>query len=307
MKYTNGLQLHNAVFTANDDIALLRGLREKIYGSDFNLSVFLGEGHQALKLIADSATRIAKALAKTKRGDLVGAARELVNGTGREIRRHRNFKDFGRKSAKSTSNSWLELQYGWLPLLKDTHEAAQMLAHATHAPFQTTFRVSKTREKKETRTGGGSTPLDRRYYWSMRTTQRVRLSVIVREKPSAFYALGLQNPELVAWELLPFSFVVDWFIPIGQYLEARAATSAIAGTYITSSRISGEFTGVTGALLVKGAYARRGSFTRTVSTTPPSVPLPTFKGLGQIASWQHCANAIALLVSPALKGLSKLK
>lgn len=34
--------------------------------------------------------------------------------------------------------------------------------------------------------------------------------------------------------------------------------------------------------------------TRVVSSTL-NVPLPTFKGLGQIASWQHCLNAVSLL------------
>jgi hypothetical protein len=32
-------------------------------------------------------------------------------------------------------------------------------------------------------------------------------------------SFGLLNPAAVAWELLPFSFVVDWFLPVGRYLE----------------------------------------------------------------------------------------
>lgn len=32
--------------------------------------------------------------------------------------------------------------------------------------------------------------------------------------------VGLTNPLSVAWELIPFSFVVDWFLPIGKYLDA---------------------------------------------------------------------------------------
>jgi hypothetical protein len=38
--------------------------------------------------------------------------------------------------------------------------------------------------------------------------------------------LGLLNPLSLAWELLPYSFVIDWFLPIGDYL---AATTASAG------------------------------------------------------------------------------
>lgn len=34
---------------------------------------------------------------------------------------------------------------------------------------------------------------------------------------------GISNPALLAWELLPWSFVIDWFIPVGDYLESLSA------------------------------------------------------------------------------------
>ncbi len=35
--------------------------------------------------------------------------------------------------------------------------------------------------------------------------------------------LGLANPAIVVWELIPFSFVVDWFVTVGQFLENGSA------------------------------------------------------------------------------------
>lgn len=32
--------------------------------------------------------------------------------------------------------------------------------------------------------------------------------------------LGLTNPAEVAWEVVPFSFVIDWFIPVGNFLSS---------------------------------------------------------------------------------------
>jgi len=292
--FQNGDAPDKELLSSNDKLKVLAGLREKIYGSDFNMSVFLGESHQTLGLIADSATRIARSLKQLKHGDIVGAAKSLVEGTGRKLRTHNH----RRATSDTMSNNWLELQYGWLPLIGDTHDAAQSLAHAMYAPFQTTFRVGRTRERKEITTAENQPGLcmsSSIFTYGFRTTQRYGLTLIIKERPSSFYALGLMNPEIVAWELMPWSFVIDWFLPIGQYLDARAAASCIAGTYITSNRINGDFMGCQGNLRQLGAYWHRGSFVRTVSTTPPPVPLPRFVGLDKALSWKHCVNALALL------------
>jgi hypothetical protein len=36
-------------------------------------------------------------------------------------------------------------------------------------------------------------------------------------------ALGLNNPLKAIWEIMPFSFVVDWFLKISSHLTLRAA------------------------------------------------------------------------------------
>jgi hypothetical protein len=37
-------------------------------------------------------------------------------------------------------------------------------------------------------------------------------------------ALGLANPVAIAWELIPFSFVVDRFVDVGSYLNSYSET-----------------------------------------------------------------------------------
>lgn len=39
----------------------------------------------------------------------------------------------------------------------------------------------------------------------------------------ALASLGLLNPASLAWELVPLSFVVDWIVPVGPFLEAMTA------------------------------------------------------------------------------------
>jgi hypothetical protein len=45
-------------------------------------------------------------------------------------------------------------------------------------------------------------------------------AVIRKNTDSVPEALGFSSPLVVGWELVPFSFVVDWFCSIGQWLEA---------------------------------------------------------------------------------------
>jgi hypothetical protein len=44
---------------------------------------------------------------------------------------------------------------------------------------------------------------------------------------SELQQLGLTNPALVAWELVPFSFVFDWFIQVGDWLTGLTALQGV--------------------------------------------------------------------------------
>jgi hypothetical protein len=39
--------------------------------------------------------------------------------------------------------------------------------------------------------------------------------------------LGLTNPLAIAWELVPFSFVLDWLVPVGTWLQSLDATLGV--------------------------------------------------------------------------------
>nr|UJQ85798.1 MAG: hypothetical protein 1 [Leviviridae sp.] len=285
-----------SILTTNDQLKCLGKLREKLTGSDFDMSVFLGEGHQTLKLIGDTAIRIAKSLHHLRRGDFAGTARSLLEGTSRKpIKPYKEMKPF-KPTSERMSSHWLELQYGWLPLLNDVEGAAQTLAHTLSVPVQQTYRMSVRREQVVPGTAG--TLID-----GGRPTSEVSrmviyaLKVIVKEQPSQLAKLGLTDPTKVAWELMPWSFVVDWFIPIGDYLEARAITRVVHGTWVTSTfgKLNQYFVTLGGLSLRSQHVYAQVSLTRTVSTSPPDVPLPKVKPWKKIASIAHCLNAIALL------------
>lgn len=276
----------NTTWLANDDIALIGRLRTAIAGSDFNVGIVLGEGHQTLRLIADAATRIYRGLNAAKRLDYSGALYALTGSHGRMPRGVR----------RTASNMWLELQYGWKPLVQDIHSGAEFLAQKLNFGYQQSYKV---RLKKK----GGLTTTSPLYFFADAGENVCYGQLIARVREVDVPALaGLTDPLSVAWELLPWSFVADWVIPVGAYLSARGLAQSLQASYVKT--ITSRFT-VTQCHAVQTSSLspvtvqpiwRQSDITsvRTVSSSL-SIPLPGVKPLSSVLSWQHCANAVALL------------
>jgi len=173
-----------------------------------------------------------------------------------------------------------------------------MLAHHLNVPARQSYRSKVHRELRQTRvTQVGYVPTQTATAAAIKTHDRWLIARI-EEKGSIPQMLGLTNPEMVMWELLPYSFVADWFIPIGDWMEARALVQGLKGTFITADKKLGLAFPPTSKYFTaqpRGNY-RWLEFDRSISTTI-KVPLPTFKPLTSVASWQHCANVVGLLIS----------
>lgn len=273
------------LWNGNDDLNLIGKLREKVAGSDFNLGVFLGEGHEALKMITSAATTLYRAVRALRKGDLVGAAAvmKMTRGTA---------SAYKMKKKDPIGSRWLELQYGWMPLLQDIHGGAEFLAHHLNVPYAVSYRVRRKVGGKYT-VSPLAQAVDVKCYTSCQIIARI-------EEVDVPTLSGLLNPLSVAWELVPFSFLADWVLPVGNYLDARGLASALTGTFVTTrknyfaSSVGGHQPSVDTTysnVLIRDLNL---TISRTVSTTL-NVPLPNVKTFGQVTSWKHAANALALL------------
>lgn len=274
----------------NDKIAIIGKLRTKIAGSDFNVGVMLAEGHQTLMMIASIARRIDRAYRSLEHGNFRDAAQHLlVDPKAYKQRR-------SRPNQRELSSLWLELQYGWKPLLSDVKAGAEFVAKLVNFPYCQTYRV---RTKKALV-----------YSWDTTAWQEDRkgsvdcLQIIARiSEVDVPQLVGLTDPLSIVWEKTPYSFVADWFIPIGNWLSARGLASAVTGEYVTTiyTRERCSWLGLQAPSQICEVYSGGSrpygeiiQVKRTVSSFL-SVPTPNFKTLGQAASWEHCANAVALL------------
>lgn len=280
----SGLTL--STWNSDDELALIGKLRAKL-GGEFDPGVFLAELPEALSMIRNSASRISRAYSSYKKGNAIKAWNLLTDS--------KPYKKFG----VNRSSNWLELQYGWLPLLSDAHSGAEFIAHHfSDVPPKQVVRVSSSRNGKFVKpTSAGAY----RYGLASHTT-RVGYKATISENNLPTLT-GMIDPLTMAWEKLPYSFVIDWFLPVGDYLSARGLAQRVSGTfertvlvkkigknYGRNNQPPGGTTYRGGLLDFEGI-----TFTRTVSGSL-SVPLPSFKPLLSVPSWGRAANAVALLL-----------
>lgn len=283
------------LWTSNDDIVLYGDLRERIAGSSFNAAVTTAESIKSLETITDASKRLYLTYKSFRSGNFSRAADELF--AGRKLK----------KPSKRASGQWLEMKYGWLPLLSDVQSGAQFLAYS-YTPR--VFRVEASRNAGGVRNRSMDYP-----YWGLDAQACVCANVSHQESKKIIAVLteidlpalaGLQDPLSVAWELLPYSFVLDWFIPVGNYLQARSLPQSIAGTFITSHRRrnrlnflwinrNGSSTNWTFAKRSEGTWEQF-AFSRTISSVLPDPPLPRIKPLSTVPSWSKAVTSVALLV-----------
>lgn len=299
--HLNGLPDTSLAWSANEDIALLGRLRNQLH-AEFNLATFLGEGKQALGTIAFTATRILRSFYALKRGHVLDAASLLVTGN----ERHR-----AGSASKAIAKARLEYAYAVKPLLTDVFNATEHLAYLASRPRVKKYvaHMSRNVPWEEVIRSGSTTTTDR---GSVRVSKR--LAALVTHVDEA-KLLGLSDPRATAWELVPYSFVADWFIPIGNYLEALALVGSLDATYVTSTKTVQDHTYY---LAVDESFGVRPyrqdevwgqnrvtTVTRSVSNSL-DVPRPTVRPLGAALSLQHAANAVALVVGSSRKLSSKL-
>lgn len=307
--------------TSADWVSQLTGkasanLLSQLRDSSFNAAQAVAERKQTANLVASTATKVAKAFGSLRKGNFVKAATDL--GVIPKKRAGRRFnKDYPVDQAKAVGNAWLELQYGWKPLLSDVYGSMETMAKANNPPSGNPNTIFKKMTARAKRTESPykrtdfplGTAVGSWYEISQGVVEcHVKIGVTYAISSPALTSMakvGITNPALLAWELLPYSFVVDWFLPIGNYLSSLDATAGLlfVDGYVTVYRkYRGTYDTMKGYSSASGykRYSGTSSGQKTsflVKRTPlggfPSAPLPSFKNP---LSSSHVASAMALLL-----------
>lgn len=185
-----------------------------------NLALAYQERELTAELLGHTAARLANAFNAVKRRDWRRAARNL----GVDPKTYRNLV---RTDKLDFIQKWLEMQYAWKPLLSDVYGSAEILRQRDDPKH---WAVSvKGRAKEDVFRHGSTSPgTDYGFLWRMTGKHSCLVRLDYFPGPGFMHALsqsGISNPLLLNWERLPYSFVVDWALPIGDWLSSLDAAA----------------------------------------------------------------------------------
>lgn len=267
---------------ADEDLFQLQTkLVEAIKGHDFNLAVNVAQSRQLADMCLGNIKKFGRSLVALKHGDFATAARQL--GISNRKKSPLNSKDI--------SGRWLELQYGWLPSLSDTYEAAKAYEVLTQ---ERKLRISAKTERRE-KIDRSVAPDNYQYPG----VSKIRGNVVceLKEVPSAGRTLGLMDPLSVAWEIVPYSFVIDWFLPVGSYLSNLAILPSLTGRFCQTTMVKTEckFASGIGDYAGKSRASLQINMQRSVfEDFPPALP-PFTNSLKTAIHGRRIFNAAALV------------
>jgi len=223
---TTNTSVRVPVVSNNDKNRVTSEALAKLAQGDLNLGVALAEMPKTIRLVASSIAVVLRTWNAVKRRDYHLAVKIL---TGTSTVKNPKFLNYELGPAEF----WLSLQYGWRPLLSDIFGAIDALNSdwSDYPPLLSVIRT-RTWNKPDQPVG------------AIRTKGQVKMGCEVKlyyqidnDLIHFLGSLGLTNPALIAWELVPFSFVLDWFVPIGTWLEALGAKHlgiSYVGGYMTT-------------------------------------------------------------------------
>jgi len=222
-----------AFVNSNVDVIAFDRLQSKL-GEHANVALTALDLPKSLTMIANRTLQLTKAVRALRKGRVD----EMLIALGRDPAEQRKIDaysnsrktkrfELGRKRARSKkldkralanpANTWLEYTFGWVPLVQDIYQAVQVL--------QQDFGFTKVRARASAQVpyfyeDGGVEASARLVRYSITTGCEVRI-----DNPNLFLAnqLGLVNPAAVVWDAIPFSFVVDWFVPVTKFLNSLTA------------------------------------------------------------------------------------
>jgi len=208
------------------------------------------------------------------------------------------------KRKKDVASDFLEGEFGWVPLLADIHAICSTVC-GNAVPDQW-VSVSKRYNMHEITDTSYAGMVTNRIILSGNARMTLAAGVEI-DNPNLWLAnrLGVINPLTVAWDLVPWSFVVNMFVNVNQIIGALTDTVGLTlsnGSVTRSSRILREETSWVPFDYTEAGfeYHRGDSFSISVNTkaktrTTGAPPMPSLSLKLPNVNFELAAIAAALV------------
>lgn len=120
-----------------------------------------------------------------------------------------------RSVVRRGADLYLQYKFGWKPLMSDIYSLSDLLkGNLQKAMILSGYgsgeeAVTAISKHDRERSGSGTRKVRTKLY-----------GMLDGQYSHMADQLGLTNPLRLAWDLVPYSFVVDWFMPVGDVLDA---------------------------------------------------------------------------------------
>jgi hypothetical protein len=221
----------DSLWSATEEILLRAKLLRTVKDSSFNAGVSLAEVDKFAGSVVKTIKNVGLGAVDLMSGRYSNFARRFANSppTSKKVRKL-NLTD--------VPGRFLEMQYCWLPAYQDIFAFSDAFNEISRGPRKHLFRVS--RSVKSSEVNPSTFP-----HFPDRIVEAHRTYLYEAYEELDFYRqIGLGNPASILWERIPYSFLVDWFIPIGTYLEVIGQVPFLKGRFLRTSVLKKSVNGV---------------------------------------------------------------
>lgn len=219
---TNGVGHSRVSHLSTEDVdkhqlAVLAGTsaQSNIVEPTFEGLVFVGELRETLRFLRNPLGSVAKLLQSYKRTMKARRRRCKRNPKARECRMDYTLADF-------VADNWLSYRYAITPLVLDAQNAVEAIQNRSKtAPKRQTARGYSSDSKSAIQTFTDTSA----FVSTSKNVQTVldgkaRAGILYQADYSDSFGIKAHNIPAAVWELIPFSFVSDWFVNLGDWVRA---------------------------------------------------------------------------------------
>lgn len=259
--------------------------------------VTLAQSRQAMDMLTGRLLQMVRFTKALKRLDFSGAAQQLLAKHDQDgWTQYRKTKGrLVKRSDKRLADHFLEYHWGWKPIVQDIYTSIDILQREIEPQricVQGTFRGQ--------RSGSGNAIVGTRVSTSV---CRIGADVTV-SNPNLYLAnqLGLVNPASALFDLIKWSYLLDWFVNVSEFLNSFTEYAGLSLTNQFYTRGYRESLSFVWPEQSPGGFTTKGSGesfkVERILGAPPSVSLKIRKPWRLSAARAAAASSVLVQMMP---------